>query len=104
MVNSMDILAVIIFIIVIIKVLFFDGKDRRKNKIKLMATVVEYRKESVKSMRKRSTKIDYPYVKINDEESTTLFCLRNASSFERYYGIGDQVEVYWDNDMLLPWN
>ena len=66
-----------------------------------MAIVKEYRKEINKSRRNDFTKMDYPYVKLGYD--STLYCLRNASSSKRYYDIGEVVEVFWDDGILLAW-
>ena len=77
--------------------------DKREKGQKLRATVIEYRKEKIKLFRIDFVKIQYPYVEINSKNNSELICLRHASSFKRHYKIGEQVDVYWSKEQLLPW-
>ena len=98
----------IIFVSIAILLLFklivrTNHLSARKNSKKLKATVIEYRKERIKAIRNDFTKIEYPYVKIKEDNNTKLICLRNASSSKRYYQIGEEVEVFWHDEKLLAW-
>ena len=82
------------------KILF--TKDRANAK-KIIAEVVEYRKEKV-PIRNDYTLLNYPYVRIDlENEEYVLRKLRYAdSSFP--FKVGEKINVFWLANDLLYWD
>lgn len=76
---------------------------RSKSK-KIIATVVEYRKEK-SPLRNDYTELNYPYVKIDlDNGEYIIEKLRYANSWSSSLKIGQQVDVFRYGGDLLLWN
>ncbi|RXG18360.1 hypothetical protein DSM03_1011042 [Leeuwenhoekiella aestuarii] len=93
----------LIFILFLIhsKVKFLKLREGSK---KLLATVVEYRKERG-PMRNDYTLLNYPYVRISTEDLYYVKQkLKYANNWDRPFEIGQEVEVFWCGSDLLYWN
>lgn len=83
------------------KISFLKVRDKSE---KLTAVVVEYRKAKV-PIRNDYSKMDYPFVRILSEGAPDeLVQLRYASSWQKYFAIGEKVEVFWYLDRLCYWH
>ena len=104
----MEVIIPVVLIMSIILVFLSKSKidfiKARNSSEKILAEVVEYRKEKV-SMRNDYTKIEYPYVKIDlESDEYILRKLRYASNAKRYFKKGEQVHVFWKGNDLLYWH
>ncbi len=76
----------------------------RKDKVKIKAKVIEYRKSEV-PIRNDFTKISYPYVELStSQEHYDLVKLRHTSSWQKPFAVGQEVDVFFYADDLLYWN
>lgn len=74
----------------------------RKNAQKQNATVVSFKKEKIQSLRNNFTKIEYPYIKLANEDA--IVRLSNADSLFKLYKINEKVEVFHHQDKWLDWH
>ena len=97
---SLFIIIGLIFYLTYTKIEFIKIRTDSK---KISAEVIEYRREKG-PMRNDYTKLDYPYVKILDNNEYTIKKLKYATSGNRPFEIGQKIDVFWYGNDLLYWN
>lgn len=79
----------------------------RKNKEKIIGTVLEYRSEKkYRSMRKDHTMTNFPYVRIESEgpDQGKIIKVHYPSQIFLPFKIGESIDVFWYAGVLYFWH
>ncbi len=92
----------ILLYLVKLKSIFYEDREGKK---KIEATFEKYESVTEKVSRNEYATRRYGYVRINNNEGSSILARLNSASFlEKEFRRGEKLDVFWSNNRLLYWH